>query len=297
MDEHRGTGNVVESAPNGLARGTLYVVATPIGHMDDVTLRALEVLRHADAVLAEDTRHTRALLSRHGISAELYSLHEHNERSRVAEVKARLEQGHRLALVSDAGTPLISDPGFVLVRALTRGGFPVVPIPGPSAFVAALSVAGLPTDRFVFEGFLPARRSARRRRLEGLCNETRTLVLYESPRRLGDLLDDAAAVLGGGREVTVARELTKIHESLHIGTLGELTDAVTAGDVPERGEIVVCIAGADERAEAALALELEPLLSALLTEMPVKRAVEIACELTGLKRNAVYELALSLKSD
>jgi len=282
------TGRDPESPHAGTASsgGTLYVVATPIGNMRDITLRALEVLRSVDLVLAEDTRRTRALLSRHGIAAGLLSVHEHNERARVTHVTQRLEQGEDLALVTDAGTPLISDPGYVLVRALTQKGLRVVPVPGPSALLAALSVAGLPTDRFVFEGFLAARGPARRQHLQTLRSESRTIVFYESPRRLAAMLEDAAEILGGEREATIARELTKIHESTYIGTLAELS----------RGEIVVCIAGDVSAAEVRGSADLEPLLRALLAEMPVRQAVRIVCHATGSKRNTVYELALALKS-
>jgi len=292
------TGRDPESPHAGTASsgGTLYVVATPIGNMRDITLRALEVLRSVDLVLAEDTRRTRALLSRHGIAAGLLSVHEHNERARVTHVTQRLEQGEDLALVTDAGTPLISDPGYVLVRALTQKGLRVVPVPGPSALLAALSVAGLPTDRFVFEGFLAARGPARRQHLQTLRSESRTIVFYESPRRLAAMLEDAAEILGGEREATIARELTKIHESTYIGTLAELSRRVVAGTMPARGEIVVCIAGDVSAAEVRGSADLEPLLRALLAEMPVRQAVRIVCHATGSKRNTVYELALALKS-
>lgn len=278
-------------------RGVLYVVATPIGNLGDITRRALEVLSEVDAVLAEDTRTSARLLRRYGIETPLESLHEHNERRRVGGLVRRLRAGQRLALVSDAGTPLVSDPGFHLVRALRAEGIAVVPIPGPCALVAALCVAGLPTDRFVFEGFLPARGSARRRRLRELAGEPRTLVLYEAPHRVAATLADAAAAWGGAREALLARELTKMFETVRAGTLETLGAWLAAEPEQCRGELVLVVAGGGERRAAASGpdADADRVLGVLLEELPPRQAASLAARLTGARRNALYRRALELR--
>ncbi len=263
--------------------GVLFVVATPIGNLGDLGARARDTLAAVDAVAAEDTRRTGQLLSRLGLSVPLISLHEHNETARLGPLLARLETGQSIALVSDAGTPLISDPGYLLVRAALQAGHRVSPVPGACAAVAALSVAGLPTDRFVFEGFLPARQAARRARLEALAAETRTLVVYEAIHRLAETLADMASCLGAQREVTLARELTKLHEQVRHGVLGELAASVAAGEVPARGECVLVVAGAAPA--AAEAYEARRVLALVAAQLPPRDAVKLAAAITGERPN------------
>ena len=274
--------------------GALYVVATPIGNLNDISARALGILREVDAIAAEDTRHTSQLLAHFGINTPQFSLHEHNEHARLAQITTRLREGQSLALVSDAGTPLISDPGFPLVRELRRHGLKVIPIPGPSSILAALSVAGLPTDRFIFEGFLPAKSAARRQRLLALSGEERTLVFLESSHRMAETVSDMAEVLGVERPAVIARELTKRFEEIHGAPLGEL--AAWLDDDPHRGrgEFVVLIQGASAVLTEVDTSEVRRLLTALLEELPMGRAVAVAVKATGLKRKALYELALQL---
>jgi len=277
--------------------GTLWVVATPIGNLEDLSPRAQRILAAADLVVCEDTRHSGRLLAAFGIKARLASLHEHNEERETPGLVARLEAGEQIALVSDAGTPLLSDPGFRLVRAAAAAGIVISPVPGPSAILAALCVAGLPTDRFAFEGFLPAKPAARRARLQALAAEPRTLVFFEAGNRVAALLADAADALDAGRAVTVARELTKLHETLYRGELAGLARQLADDPDASRGELVVVIAGAAPAAagegdEALLAR----LLPALLEELPPSRAVKIAAKLTGVPRQRAYDLALKLGS-
>ncbi len=273
--------------------GALYVVATPIGNLEDISARALRVLREVDCIAAEDTRHTGQLLRHFGIETPLLSLHEHNERARLEQIIAWLRAGKALALVSDAGTPLISDPGFPLVRALREQGLPVIPVPGPSSVLAALSVAGLPTDRFVFEGFLPARAAARRVRLQVLVREERTLVFFEASHRVVETLADLGAVFGGERPAVVARELTKRFEEVRGATLSELTAWLDADPNRQKGEFVLVVQGAPAATEADTP-EIRHLLTALLLELPVSRAVVVAAKLTGLRKKPLYDLALTL---
>jgi 16S rRNA (cytidine1402-2'-O)-methyltransferase len=275
------------------APGSLYVVATPIGNLDDLSPRALATLRAVDLIAAEDTRHTRHLCERFGVGTALTSLHEHNEGAASEAVIARLRAGLAVALVADAGTPLISDPGYVLVRDCRRAGLPVVCIPGPSALVAALSVSGLPTDRFRFEGFPPRKAEARRERLRELVRETATLVFYESSHRVQDTLDDLAAVFGAERNAVLARELTKLHETVLAMPLGELAERVRTDADQRRGEFVLMVAGAAQ--VAAGEAEIERVLGVLLEELPVKTAATLAARLTGTKKNAAYEMALRLQ--
>jgi len=276
--------------------GTLYVVATPIGNLADISQRALATLAAVDLVVAEDTRHSRRLLDHHGIRAKLTSLHEHNERAAVPGLVARLAAGSDLALISDAGTPLISDPGFRLVRGAREAGIDVVPLPGPCAAITALSVAGLPTDRFVFEGFLPARRSQRLAHLALLRGETRTLIFYESGRRLAETLSDLVETCGAQRPAVLARELTKIHETLIDGTLDELQQRVADDPDQVRGEIVLLVAGAsDEEAQQA---EPRRLLAALLDEgLAASRAAAVAARFCNLPRRQLYRLVQEIRDD
>lgn len=273
--------------------GVLYVVATPIGNRADITQRALEVLGNVAQVLAEDTRHSGALLRSLSIATPLLSLHEHNEQAQVDGVLARLREGHDLALISDAGTPLISDPGYRVVRAARHAGIAVVPVPGPSALITALSVAGLPTDRFVFEGFLPAKAAARRAHLQTLAAEPRTLLFYESSHRIQECLADLADVFGAGREAVIARELTKTFEQVQGGSLAELNAWLAADANRQRGEFVVLVAGAPPAQEAEISAEARRVLEILLRELPVKQAAALASDITGVRKNALYQLALA----
>ena len=273
--------------------GVLYVVATPIGNLEDISPRALRVLSEADIVAAEDTRHSGALLAHFGIRTQLVSLHEHNEAERAAWLIERLKAGEDVALVSDAGTPLISDPGFDLVRAARKAGLRVSPIPGACALVAALSVSGLPTDRFVFEGFLPSKSPARRERLALLAVETRTLVFYESVHRLQESLSDMAAVFGAERVSVLARELTKLYEGVRESPLAELVRWAGEDAAAGKGEVVVLVAGAPV-AEEASGADADRVLKALLAALPVKQAAALAAEITGLKKNQLYDRALEL---
>jgi 16S rRNA (cytidine1402-2'-O)-methyltransferase len=275
--------------------GRLYVVATPIGNLGDLSARAREALASADLIAAEDTRHTRALLQAAGVSRPMISLHEHNEAQRVSELLARFEQGATVALVSDAGTPLLSDPGFELVRRAAAAGVDVRVIPGPSAITAALAVAGLATDRFCFEGFLPSREGERRERLRALARETRTLVFFEAPHRIASALQDLAEVFGADRPAVVARELTKAHESVYRGTLGELAARARAEPNFQRGEITLVVAGSPRGADEQERSErLKRTLGLLVRELPPSRAAALAAELTGTRRNEAYALALEL---
>jgi 16S rRNA (cytidine1402-2'-O)-methyltransferase len=275
--------------------GTLYVVATPIGNLKDITWRAVEVLKQVDKIAAEDTRHTTPLLNHYSIHKPTLSLHEFNERERVQMILALLRQGESIALISDAGTPLISDPGFHLVREARAQGFAVVPIPGPCAAITALSAAGLPTDRFTFEGFLPAKQEACRHRLEALAHEPRTMVFYESPRRLLGTLQNMVTVLGGARKAVVARELTKLYETILSSTLAELEQHFVAASEQLRGEVVILVAGVDEAASVTRAVIPEQVLDVLLAELPVKQAAALASKITGERKNVLYELALRKK--
>jgi len=275
--------------------GVLYVVATPIGNMGDISARAREILANASAVAAEDTRHSGRLLRELGIERPLVSLHEHNERARVAELVARLRAGESLALVSDAGTPLLSDPGFLLVAAAVEAGITVTPVPGPSAAIAALSAAGLPCDRFCFEGFLPARAAARRQRLAALAAEPRTLVLYEAPHRIAQCLEDLVSACGAGRRACIAREITKRFETFYRGSLGELAARAKSDADLARGECVVIVEGAPD-AEPSLA-KLDETLRVLLRHLPPSAAAAAAASLTGLRRADAYARALELSRD
>lgn len=275
--------------------GRLYVVATPIGNLGDLSPRARTTLQQCALVAAEDTRHTGAMLRQFAIATPIVSLHEHNESERAAELVERLRHGESVALVSDAGTPAISDPGFGLVRAAAAAGIEVVAVPGPCAAIAALSVAALPTARFCFEGFLPARAAARRTTLDALVHEQRTLVFYESPHRLRDTLDDCVAAFGAARGGVIARELTKLHESLYRGTLGDLAARAHADTDVARGEIVLLVAGALPDPAPSASGELDRVLSILLPQLPLKQAAGLAAAITGARANEAYKRALTLK--
>ncbi|MFO1517855.1 MAG: 16S rRNA (cytidine(1402)-2'-O)-methyltransferase [Lysobacterales bacterium] len=269
------------------ATGRLWVVATPIGHLDDMSARAVEVLKRVERIAAEDTRHSAPLLARYGIATPTTALHEHNEREEVERLLARLRAGAELALISDAGTPLISDPGFRLVRAARAAGVTVSPVPGPCAAIAALSVAGLPSDRFVFEGFLPAKAAARRERLAELAGEARTLVFYESSHRVRECLDDMAAVFGAARPAVLARELTKLFETVLDGTLAQLQARLAADPNQERGEFVLLVGGREAGEDERLA-EGRRVFALLREELPPARAAKLAAAITGAPRKELY---------
>ncbi|MFC7302357.1 16S rRNA (cytidine(1402)-2'-O)-methyltransferase [Cognatiluteimonas weifangensis] len=275
------------AAASNLPGGTLHVVATPIGNLDDLSPRAQQTLRTVAAICAEDTRHTRQLLAHYGIQTPLLALHEHNEGEVADRLVARLQAGESLALVSDAGTPLVSDPGFRLVRAARAAGVRVSPLPGPCAFIAALSVAGLPSDRFVFEGFLPARAAARRERLLQLASEPRTLAFYESAHRIQDTLADLVAAFGAERPAVLARELTKLFETVLDGPLGTLQQRVAADPDQRRGEFVLLVHGVGEEADARVA-EGRRLYAKLGEHLPPSTAAKLAAELSGAPRKALY---------
>lgn len=279
-----------------MSNGTLFVVATPIGNLGDLTDRARSLLREVDVIAAEDTRRTGTLLSAIGSSVPALSLHEHNERARIPALLARLEAGEDVALVSDAGTPLLADPGYRLVRAAAEAEHVIRTVPGASAITAALSVAGLPTDRFLFLGFLAAKRGARREAITALAREPATLVLFEAPHRIADTLADLAELLGAERAGWVGRELTKQYESHLRGPLGDLAATFATGREPARGEFVVVVAGAEGGGDKAL-LEADALLRALLEELPASRAAKVAARLTGGRRGDLYDRALELAAD
>ena len=272
--------------------GVLYVVATPIGNMGDISARARAILAAVSVVAAEDTRHSSQMLRGLGLERPLLSLHEHNERARAAELVARLRAGESVALVSDAGTPLISDPGYQLLRAALAAGITVSPIPGPCAAIAALSAAGLPSERFCFEGFLPARAGARRKRLSELAGEPRTLVIYEAPHRIAASLADIAAACGGTRRACIARELTKKFESFYRGSLDELAARAKNDEDLRRGEAVIIVEGAE--AMPAGKGRLDETLTVLMRFLPPSAAAEAAAELSGVRKNEAYARALEL---
>jgi 16S rRNA (cytidine1402-2'-O)-methyltransferase len=275
------------------AAGSLYVVATPIGNLDDMSVRALKVLREVALIAAEDTRHSMRLMQHFGISTPLAACHEHNERDEGSRFITRLLAGDNVALISDAGTPLISDPGYHLVRQARAAGISVVPVPGACALIAALSAAGLPSDRFIFEGFLPAKAVGRRARLELLKEEPRTLIFYEAPHRILECLQDLELVFGGLRPALLARELTKTFETLKGLPLAELREFVEGDSNQQRGECVVLVAGwTAPQDEDVIGSEARRILDLLLEEMPLKRAAALAAEITGVRKNLLYQVAL-----
>lgn len=294
FNDHGGTVSV-GGAQVSIVAGALYVVATPIGNLGDMSPRAVEVLRGVSVIAAEDTRHSAPLLRHFAIATPMVALHEHNERQQAEKLIARLHAGEAIALISDAGTPLLSDPGYHLVRAAHQAGVRVIPVPGASALVAALSASGLPTDRFSFEGFLPAKPAARRERLIDVQADPRTLIFYEAPHRIVAALDDMAQIFGAGREAVLARELTKLYETLRAAPLGDLASWVRDDDDQQKGELVVLVRGAEPRPSDAVSEETRRVLGVLLAELPLKQAVALAAEISGERRNRLYELAVSLR--
>ena len=277
-----------------LTPSTLYIVATPIGNLGDISQRAIDILTQVDVIACEDTRHTGKLLSAFSIKNKTMSLHDHNERQRQDQVASMLQEGKTIALVSDAGTPLISDPGFHLVRHCRSLGLQVSPIPGACAAISALSVAGLPTDRFSFEGFLPSKSGARQATLTALADESRTMVFYDAPRRAIDTVQDIVATLGGERYIVIARELTKTFETIHSDTAENLLAWLEQDANQLKGEMVLIIEGY-KAAENEISAEVINTLKLLLAEMKPKKACAIAAEIYGVKKNALYEVALGLK--
>ncbi|MDO8268308.1 MAG: 16S rRNA (cytidine(1402)-2'-O)-methyltransferase [Moraxellaceae bacterium] len=276
-------------------KGVLYVVATPIGNLDDWSPRAVATLKAVSVVAAEDTRHSGRLLQHFNIPTRLVAVHDHNEAGRVQGLLDQLGRGDDIALISDAGTPLISDPGYRLVAAAQSAGLRVVPVPGACAAIAALSAAGLPSDRFIFEGFLPAKTAGRRERLRQLAGETRTLMFYEAPHRIVECLQDMVAVLGAERRIVLARELTKTFETVRQYSLTEMLAWVSTDPDQQRGEIVLVLEGLPDAVGEQDWQEADRVLGILLEELPVKQAAALAASITGLKKNALYERALGLK--
>ena len=275
--------------------GTLFVVATPIGNLEDLTPRARQTLTAVDLVAAEDTRHTRRMLITIGAKPALLALHDHNEEQAVHGFIESLKSGKDVALVSDAGTPLVSDPGFRLLRAAHEHDIKVVPIPGASAVTAALSVAGLPTDRFCFEGFAPSKRAARRQWMQSLATEERTIVLYESVHRIGDCLADLADIFGADRRAFIGRELTKMYEQCVQATLGQLKEQVDDGSIVGKGEFVIVIHGAEP--STGTSLDTDSLLTELAVHLSAKDAARVAARLSGQKKNELYQRLLELKDE
>ena len=275
--------------------GILYVVATPIGNLGDITLRAIETLKAVDAIAAEDTRHTSGLLSHFGISKKLIAVHEHNEQQSAEKLVIALKNGDSIALVTDAGTPAVSDPGAIVVKVAREAGIKVVPIPGVSAVVAALSASGITQDGFYFHGFLPASGAARRKVLDSLKAQTVTLVLYEAPHRIIESVEDIAKVLGENRQITFCRELTKTFETIYTCPASRASAWLQADANQQRGEFVLLIEAAPVVETQEISEEAQRVLKCLLAELPLKQAAKLAAEITNEKKNALYELALSLK--
>ena len=272
-------------------QGTLYVVATPIGNMQDITLRAIETLKSVDEIGCEDTRHAAHLLNHFGIKKPSFSLHALNEKSRFEKIQQALAAGKNIAIISDAGTPLISDPGYHIVTSIRAAGFAVIPIPGPCAAITALSAAGLPTDGFLFVGFLPSKSSQRQQKLQALAVTASTLIFYEAPHRLVASLDDLCLCLGEDRPAVVAREMTKRFETFVSGTLAEVRAHFQQHTDQVRGEVVILVRGAADQADHA-GIAAEQVLKLLLAELPVKKAAKLTSEITGMRKNEAYALAL-----
>lgn len=279
------------------SQGTLSIVATPIGNLGDITQRAIESLTNATRILAEDTRNTRKLLTHFGIQGDLQALHEHNEQQKISLIKGWLDAGENIALVSDAGTPLISDPGYHLVNELAAEGYNITPIPGVSAIITALSIAGLPTNRFTFEGFLPAKSTGRNKALQENVNEQRTQVYYESCHRIIPTVEAMAEIFGDERKVVLARELTKLYEQVYRGDLAGLQKWIIADPTHQKGEFVIMLAGfeKEESNNDEINASTEHLLMVLIKELPIKQAASLAASITGQKKNALYRQAMTLK--
>lgn len=273
-------------------QGILYVVATPIGNLGDMVPRAVETLQTVALIAAEDTRHSSRLLSHFAIKTPCIAYHDHSDDSRVDQLVAKMQAGESVALISDAGTPLVSDPGYRLVRSARQAGIQVVPIPGACAMIAALSAAGLPSDRFAFEGFLPAKQIARCTQLQSLAADSRTLIFYEAPHRILETLQDMVQVFGPEREVVIAREITKTFETIKGDSVAALVDWVAADSNQQRGEIVLLVHGAPKQENEMLTPEQIHIMKVLLDELPVKQAASIGAKLTGLKKNFLYDWAL-----
>lgn len=272
--------------------GKLYIVATPIGNLDDFSFRAIETLKNVDLIAVEDTRHSAKLLHHYNIQTPMISLHEHNEEARIRRILTELNQKKSIALISDAGTPLISDPGYRLVSEARNQSIDVIPIPGPCAAIAALSISGLPSDKFIFEGFLPQKSTARKNRLEELKNETRTMIFYESPYRVLDMLKTCRETLGGDRQAFIARELSKLYETSRKDSLTELINWLEKNPTELTGEFVILLSGIEKRNKMELSAEDQRILRLLLSKLPLKEAAQLAHEITGTGKNALYDWAV-----
>lgn len=279
-----------------MTQPTLYVVATPIGNLGDITLRALETLKSVDAIAAEDTRHTSGLLSHFGIAKKLIAVHQHNEQQSAETLIGRLQVGENIALVTDAGTPAVSDPGAIVVAAVRAAGFKVVPIPGASAVIAALSASGICENGFTFAGFLPASGSARKKALNSVAKHPYTLAFYEAPHRIVECIVDMAAIFGAERKIVIARELTKTFETIHQCSLGEAIKWLKADANQQRGEFVLLLEPAPIKTAEGLGDEEIRVLKILLADLPLKQAVKLATEITGAKKNMIYAHALEIQS-
>jgi len=274
--------------------GTLFIVATPIGNLDDITFRAFEVLKNVDFVLAEDTRHSKKLLSHLDISKPIRAFHEHNEREKTKAIISEIYSGKSIALISDAGTPLISDPGYFLVAQAKKEGLKVVPIPGPTALITALSASGLASDSFTFLGFLPSKQTARVKLLIGLVGRTETIIFYESPKRVLATLTDMQTIFGDSREVCLAKELTKAFETIHTGSIPNLIEYLTIDQNHQKGEFVILISATNKIDLAEAEIQLDSLLPILCAEMGTSKAAKIAAKITGIDKNKCYKRAMDL---
>ena len=274
--------------------GTLFIVATPIGNLDDITFRAFEVLKNVDFVLAEDTRHSKKLLSHLDISKRIRAFHEHNEREKTKAIISEIYSGKSIALISDAGTPLISDPGYFLVAQAKKEGLKVVPIPGPTALITALSASGLASDSFTFLGFLPSKQTARVKLLIGLVGRTETIIFYESPKRVLATLTDMQTIFGDSREVCLAKELTKAFETIHTGSIPNLIEYLTIDQNHQKGEFVILISATNKIDVALAEIQLDSLLPILCAEMGTSKAAKIAAKITGIDKKKCYKRAMDL---
>ena len=274
--------------------GTLFIVATPIGNLNDITFRAFEVLKSVDFVLAEDTRHSKKLLSHLDISKPIRAFHEHNEREKTKAIISEIYSGKSIALISDAGTPLISDPGYFLVAQAKKEGLKVVPIPGPTALITALSASGLASDSFTFLGFLPSKQTARVKLLIGLVGRTETIIFYESPKRVLATLTDMQTIFGDSREVCLAKELTKAFETIHTGSIPNLIEYLTIDQNHQKGEFVILISATNKIDLAEAEIQLDSLLPILCAEMGTSKAAKIAAKITGIDKKKCYKRAMDL---